>query len=462
MIQVSIFAGRDHRQLFHGGLRNGMRLWGALVLQLFAVGLFALAADVACGQEQTFAEPYLATRHWTQFRGNNNAGVVENANLPVRWSAEDYQWNIELRGTGNGSPVIWQDRVFITCCDQQSGEVMLQCLDLAEGQEVWHKSFKCDAYRMHSRSSYASSTPAVAEEAVYLTYASETSTMIIALSHAGEELWRRDLGSWLSQHGFGVSPVVHGEHLIFLQSQQAQQLRQGQQPGTSRMVALSRESGETAWETKLTATRACYGLPCIYQSDQFGSQLVGCNTGDGFYAIDPKTGEMLWSEPAFGQRVVASPILVGSLLIGTCGSGGGNNALVAMRLAADGRSKPEKVYEIRQNANYVPSPLAVGGRLFMFSDRGIVSCLNVENGELLWRQRVAAGFSGSPVSNGSHVYCVDEKGQLFVIRNADEYELTAQVDLGQPSRATPAVLPDGLLLRTDSRLMLVRSKTGQP
>ena len=426
-------------------------------LAWIAAGTLSQISLRATGQEQRTAERI----EWTQFRGTNNAGVSDST-LPSSWDDDAYQWRVKLAGSGNGSPVVWQQRVYIASCDQESGQIFLECRNLSDGKQVWQKEFRATSFRMHSRSSYASSTPAVTSDAIYFSFADPDETVVVAMDHDGKQLWQRDLGSWVSQHGFGVSPIVHQDSVIFLQSQQAQQLRGGQKPGTSRMVSLSCADGSIQWETQLTATRACYGLPCLLESENAKPQLVGCNTGDGFYSIDPDNGEMNWTLPAFRQRVVASPILAGGLLIGTCGSGGGGNTLVAIR-PATANKQAEKVYEIRQNACYVPTPIAVGNQLYMFSDRGIVSCLELETGELIWRERVSAGFSGSPVADAAHLYCIDELGQLFVIKHGtDSFELTAKIDLGEPSRATPAITGNSLLLRTDTRLMLVSGERDAP
>jgi hypothetical protein len=56
-----------------------------------------------------------AARNWPQFRGPNSAGVAHEENLPDRWSAtENVAWTCEIPGRGWSSPVVWEDRVFLT------------------------------------------------------------------------------------------------------------------------------------------------------------------------------------------------------------------------------------------------------------------------------------------------------------------------------------------------------------
>ncbi|MEC7501924.1 MAG: serine/threonine protein kinase, partial [Planctomycetota bacterium] len=72
-----------------------------------------------------------------------------------------------------------------------------------------------------------------------------------------------------------------------------------------------------------------------------------------------------------------------------------------------------------------------------------------------WRQRVARGFSGSPIRIGSDLYAMTEDGKVVVLAADKEFELRAENDLGEPSRATPAVADGRLYLRTESSLISI-------
>ena len=217
-------------------------------------------------------------------------------------------------------------------------------------------------------------------------------------------------------------------------------------------MAVDRMTGKDSWSTKLTTTTACYALPCVLSREGEKDQLIGCNTGEGFYSIDPDSGKLNWSQKAFRLRTVASTLLADGLLIGSCGSGGGGNTIFA---AKPNRKGAETVYSIARNANYVPTPVAVNGLLFTFSDRGIACCFELKTGKLKWRERVSAGFSGSAVANRSHVYCIDEMGVCHVLKASDKFEHVSKNELGEASRATPAIIGNQLLLRTNEHLICI-------
>ena len=402
----------------------------------------------------------VAQQTWARFHGANGSGVSMDSTLPSSWTDSDYVWQVDLLGVGSGSPVIWGDRIFLTSSDPQTAELTVLCLSTDDGQQLWQKKFDSSKYRHHRKNTFASSTLAADQQQIYVAYANEQHTWLVALSHEGEEKWKRDFGPYFSSHGFSSSPIVYQDKVILVNSQQAEKLKPGQQPGVSRVVSVSASDGSDVWETPLETTRVCYSVPCVYRSADGNDQLIGANTGNGFYSIDLETGKMNWQTgDSFSKRVVASPVLAGDLVVATAGSGGGGNYLVAMKLNIDANAPPVEVYRIR-SASYVPSPLVVKDLLFMFSDKGIVSCYNVETGTLHWKKRAAKGFSGSPVATKDYVYAVDEAGNIHVVAAQKEPKLEIVASMEQFAGGTPAIVGDRIYFRSNSRLWAL-GRTGQ-
>ena len=398
-----------------------------------------------------------AQENWSRFHGPNGSGLAADATLPAEVSEDDYLWTAELKGTGSSSPVVWGDNVFVTSCDSKTGELTLQCLSAKTGKENWGHKFKSSPYRVHNRNSFASGTPAIDKDHVYISYASPEKVMVVAFNHKGEKKWDRDFGTWISQHGFGTSLMTYKDKLIFFNSQQAQRVRQGRKPGESNMIAMSCKDGSVIWKTPLKATRSCYAVPGVFTDSTGKDQLISCNTGDGFFSLDPDNGSKNWSTLPFRMRTVASTLVVDGLIIGSSGSGGGGNYLVAIRPDKKGENPPEKAYEI-QRANYVPSPVAVDGNLFLFTDKGIGQCFNLQTGEMHWQERIARGFSGSPVATKENIYIMDESGMLYTIAAAKKYKLVGSHALGEASHSTPAIANNQMYLRTESNLICIGTK----
>ena len=408
-------------------------------LILFAVAYETPAADSA----------------WSRFHGESGFGFVADGNLPSQWTDRDYVWRRELPWADVGSPIVVDRSVYYLSANPQSAEITLESLDLDSGNLLWSQSFPHPSHHVHARNTLASSTPAADRQNVFVAFADPDHTFLKCLSHQGDVLWSRDFGPWQSQHGFGTSPRIFGSMILLMNSQQADQLGPGKTPGQSRLIAVDRVTGETLWETKLTTTRSCYGVPAIYPEDADSSepaQLIGANTGDGIFGLDANTGKMLWNLRVFGKRVCSTPLVVGDIAIGTCGSGGGGNELVAVQIPKSADQSPKEIYRISRAAPYVPTPSIKGDRMFTIDDKGIASCLNVTTGEVVWSQRIGGNFGASPIVIGDKMLIISLDGKATVLRAADRFERLGSVDLGGPVGATPAFSDGRLILRVGSEI----------
>src|SRR5262245_60479420 len=53
---------------------------------------------------------------WPGFRGPHGLGISEEKDLPSKWGdKENLAWKVDLPGPGSSSPVVWGDKVFVTC-----------------------------------------------------------------------------------------------------------------------------------------------------------------------------------------------------------------------------------------------------------------------------------------------------------------------------------------------------------
>ena len=410
--------------------------------------LFFVLAAIA---QLSWASLSFAQENWPRFRGENGVGASEASTIPVSWKAADYNWRIDLPGSGNSSPVVWGDKVFLQCADPKTATRYVVCVNADSGKTNWVKQYESTPHHLHARNTFASCTPAVDVDHVYVGWSTPSQTTLKALDHNGKEVWSVDLGPWVSQHGFGTSPIVYKDMLIVNNSQQAAELKPGETPGKSSVIALDRKTGKQIWKTDRGSASASYSVPLIFTDESGTDQLICCNTTEGMYSLDPQTGKENWSIKAFDKRTVSSPITANGLLFGSTGSGGGGNYVAAIR---PGKA-PEVVYEVRRNASYVPTPVVYKDMLFLWNDKGFLSCVDIKTGETHWLERVEAEFSGSPVRVQDRIYCIADNGDVYVVAAAKEFKLLAVNPLGEPTRSTPAVAGGRMFLRTDTHLMSI-------
>ena len=383
-----------------------------------------------------------AAEEWTRFRGPNGSGWSDTAGIPTKFSSDEYNWRVEIPGMGHSQAVVWGDRLFLTSSLRSGRERLVLCLDPKDGSTRWTRSIASATHRLHKQNSFASGTPAVSEEAVFIAFSSAEDFVVQALDHSGKMLWERNLGPFVSLHGHGGSPVVHGG-LVVLANEQSDR---GGRPSESFLVALDRTDGSIRWRIPRQSSRVTYSTPCVIRDEAGKERLVFNSFGHGMSLVDPADGKVLWSNDCFKLRTVSSPVYSENLLFGTCGSGGGGNYLVAVK-AKDG----EEAYRIKKAASYVPTPLVRGDRLYMISDEtGIASAYVASTGEKLWQERLEGrpSFSGSPVGVENRIYAIARSGDVYVIAADDSFDLLAINPLGEPSRSTPTVADGQLYLRT--------------
>lgn len=421
-----------------GAMTGGMRRFN---LSLFLGILLACSVQ---GQE------------WTRFRGPNGQGISEAKTIPAKWTDEDFNWKVKLPGGGHGSPVIWKDKVFVTCEVAEPTGGMLLALDVSDGHMLWNKTYQLTAYRHHPDNSLAVTTPVVDADHVYVLWQTSEEVILAALDHSGHEVWRRDFPGVYSRFGPGPSPAPFSDLIVFAHEHWGGGAHGRDHQST--WIALSRKTGQTRWRINRDNTEISYSTPCVYTPEGGEPQLIFTSWSHGITAIDPREGRVIWQvQTALPARVVSSPVIGEDLIIGTCGKGGAGLQLTAVRAGSkDHPQQAEVVYTLKgKSAPYVPTSLTKDGLLFTFHDQGDVSCLRLASGEVIWCEKPGGRFYGSPVWVNGLLYCINRAGEVLVIKAAPTYELVGIHPLGEKSQATPAVAGGKMYLRTYSHLICI-------
>jgi outer membrane protein assembly factor BamB len=392
-------------------------------------------------------------QEWPRFRGPNGTGLGSATNLPMHWTATDYQWQLRLPGAGHSSPVLWGARLFVTCADAATGQWRLVCVDSTRGTVAWQKAFPLPVHSLHRNNTFATATAAVDAQRVYVPRIEGKELRVLALAHDGTPAWEFNAGPFQTEHGLAHSPIRQGNLLIFAADHDL----------AGRIVALDAASGRLVWERPRSAGRADYSTPCLFRPEGGAPVLIFNTLDDGVSAVDPASGRSVWSaERLLSLRSVSSPVSADGLLISSCGSGGGGNYVVALRPPAQPGAKPAAAYEVRKSAPYVPTPLAVGPLLFLWSDGGIVTCLESATGKTFWQERVGGNYFSSPVCTDGKLYGVSAAGEVVVLAAAREFQELGRGALGEPAEATPAIANGRIYFRTLNRLLCLGPKRDRP
>ena len=430
-----------------------MRFKATLLALLFAP-LFAAHAD----DEEN---------EWTRFRGPNGSGISGAQSIPVKWTAKEYNWTIELPGDGSSSPVVWKEKLFVTCNDRKKSIRSVVCVNANDGKIHWRQDFPYTSYRMHRDNDFASATPTVDADGVVVVWSMPQQLLMLAVDLEGKELWRRDLGPYVGIHGSASSPIIADGLVILANDQMDPKVMKrflprdaSMVPEKSFLIAVDRMTGKTRWKIDRRTVLAGYSTPCVRQTGGDGPELVFSGTAHGMTGVDLATGKINWEiKGILNSRVVGSPQLYQDLVFGSYGSGLSAQRLVAVRAPRKGGvKKPKVAYNVSQSPPLVPSCLIKDDLLFLWTDSGIVSCLDAATGKRHWRERVGGNYYCSPVWIDGRLYCTSKEGDVVVVAADKTFKLLAKNPLGEKSFAIPAVAHGVMYQRTQTKLFSLGGK----
>lgn len=383
---------------------------------------------------------------WPRFRGPDGDGQAEAIDVSSAFTPQDYAWQQPLPGLGHSSPVVWNDRVFVTSANPDTAELIVMCFDLKSSKELWQRRFAGGAHAMHRTNSYATATPALDDERLYIAWRAGQTVKLAALTHAGDPVWEEEVGQLVEMHGFGASPMLAGDVVCLTIDTDVEEL--------SSIVGVDARTGQERWRQPCGVGKTSYATPCLWDAPDGRQLLLMSTMSKGLTAYDPATGEIAWN--AFTHdlpdRCVSSPIVAGDIVLISCGSGNNGLHLIGARLGTADQP-PVEAYRLNKSIPNIPTPLVAEDLVFIWYDRGIVTCFDRATGKLHWRQRVGGNFHCSPVLVGDRIFCISLDGEVIVIAAKDKYELLGRSHLDEPVTATPAVADGRMLIRTEQSLI---------
>ncbi|HUF62740.1 MAG TPA: PQQ-binding-like beta-propeller repeat protein [Verrucomicrobiales bacterium] len=401
--------------------------------------------------------PSLPAENWPCFRGPTRQGVSAEPSAPVRWTASDgITWKQDIPGKSWSSPIVWENRIFLTTATDGGSSCRVLCLDRDSGVILWNREvFQQQTLRKEGRNSYATPTP-VTDGTIVISVFGDGS--FAALDFEGEIRWINRDYPFYSQHGLGSSPLLW-EDLVIMP-------RDGSSDGEDRTVgwqtpwdksfvlALDKNSGEQRWRTPRGLSRIGHVVPNIWIEPGGRTQVLS-GAGDVLQGLDVRTGELLWTSTNTGEGVVPS-IVVGDGVAYAASGWGDRQSIKAYQLGKTGDlGESNIVWEQEKNMPHIPSYLHLKPYLFTIDEGGIAMCLRDSDGQIIWRERIGGNHSASPVAAAGHIYFTSDEGETTVIRAAPEFHIVARNPIEEKVQASLAVSGGSLFLRSESRLFRI-------
>jgi outer membrane protein assembly factor BamB len=408
-----------------------------------------LSAAILLGLSVVWAG--FAEEQWNQYRGPNADGTSSATGLPTKWSAtENIKWHAPIRGKSWSSPVIWNQQVWVTTAPADGKELFAICLDRETGKVIHDiKVFDVpEPQYCHERNSYASCTPFIEQDRIYVHYGVHGTACLDTTS--GKILWTRNDLECNHHRGAGSSPIVWQDLLILTFDGFDVQY----------VIALDKETGKTVWKTDREFNYGtdngdvmkAYGTPRVVEVN--GRQELVSPSAGATAAYDPRTGKELWRVQSGGMNAAGRPVVhKDTAYIGTADGG---FHLFAVKLGGQGEVTGTHVpWKLAKGYPRYASPIFVDGLLYMGNEQGIITCVDAETGKVEYQKRLGGLFMSSPLYADGKLYFFAEEGKCHVIKPGREFESLAENDLPGGFMASPAIAGKSLILRTKDAIYCV-------
>ena len=442
----------------------------------------AVSAATSAALVAVTALPSAASDNWPSFRGNGADGTGTGS-PPATWNVETGEnilFHVPVPGLGHSSPVIWEDRVFLTTAVPEGAEASLKvglygdgapvegeppqrfqvlAFDKRTGELLWERTaFQgTPAIKRHTKASHTNSTPATDGSVLVAFFGSEG---LHAYDLDGNPLWNRQFGVLDSgpydfptyEWGFASSPVVHDGRVIVQVDILSRFLRR--RPGRRQPA---RTSGARPREEVAT-----WSTPAVFRRAD-GREQVVLNGYRHIGGYDLDTGEELWRLEGGGDIPVPTPVRAGDGPILITNAHGRLKPIYAIDPDAAGKLDPDHdamVWFHERLGNYMQTPIVVGDLAYFCYDNGVVTVVDWTTGERLTQKRLgrgASGFSASAVAAGGRIYFNSEVGDVYVIQPGPELNEIAVNELGETLMATPAISDGVIYFRARRHLIAVGS-----
>ncbi|MFC1764810.1 PQQ-binding-like beta-propeller repeat protein [Planctomycetota bacterium] len=421
--------------------------------RIAALCLVVLVVSIGVGAEQ-----------WSGFRGPDARGQSAQADVVTSWSeTENLVWKVPLPGPGSSSPIVWQDRVFVTCYsgygldkespgDPNALKRHLVCVDASSGKVLWDRSVPAVLPELPWRSrfqehGYASQTPATDGERVYVFFGK---TGVLAFNMTGKQLWQQSVGTGSDTKKWGsAASVTLTQDLVIVNAWDE----------SKTLYALNKSDGQPKWQVDLSATDLSFATPILATLED-GRQEIIMALPLQIWGLDPQTGtKRWWIDTGIKGMVSCSPVVVNGIAYVHSGGQDGRSSL-AVRCGGQGDvTETHILWSNTSDASSVTSPVHAAGHLYWVSSDGQTFCQDANTGKLKYKDKLPVknrfAVYASLVNIGDHLLAVTRHDGTFILAAQPEFVIEGNNKFNSDTSdfsGSPAVSGGHLFLRSFSHL----------
>ena len=395
-----------------------------------------------------------AAENWPSWRGPTASGVAAGEKYPTKWSAtENVKWKVTLPGLGASTPIVWGDKIFLTCGIEGRNHVL--ALDRS-GKELWRTPIGKEEPGKHKKATGSNPSAVTDGEHVYVYFKSGD---LACLDFDGKVVWQENLQKKYGEDtlwwDLGTSPVLTKNAVVVAVMQ----------TGPSYLAAFDKKSGQVAWkqDRNLDAPEEAaqsYSTPVVLEHD--GKEILVCLGADHVTCHEAASGKEMWRVGGLNPtnhkyfRSIASAVVDSNVVVAPYARGA---TVTAIKLGGSGDVTDSHVLWTKEGLGAdVPTPAAKDGKAYICTDKGELACVDIPTGKVLWQVKAEANrnaYSSSPILAGGNVYLTREDGKTFVVDTATQETIAANAIAGEFTVATPVFVDGTILIRTHENLYCI-------
>lgn len=400
-----------------------------------------------------------AQTDWPTWRGpNGNGTAIESVSTaksyPIRWSeSENVRWKLPLPGRGASTPIEVGGLVVLTMGVNEENVVF--AVD-ESGKLRWKTSLGKEKGAKHAKASSANSSPVTDGELIFAYFKSGD---FGCLDKDGKVVWSNNIQTTYGEDSLwwdlGTSPVVTRNAVVITVMQ----------TGPSFLVAFDKKTGKELWKADRwldvrEEANQSYTTPTVTEID--GQETIVTLGADHVTAHNSADGSLLWKVGGFNPdndgyfRSISSPVVSGDLILCPYSRGSTLTAVNAKKSFAEDK---RVAWRMGFGAD-VPTPAVWKGKLYLLSDKGVVTCLDPKSGETVWKENLPKSnkaFSSSPLIAGGLLYCTREDATTFVLGDLEtsQPKLLSENTIDGFAVASPIGVRGKIYLRTYEALYCI-------
>ena len=372
------------------------------------------------------------------FRGQDSRGIAGGSGYPVEWdgnSGKNIAWKIQLPLAGKSSPVIWDEKIFITGAEGNQCDVY--CIDKNSGSVLWSGSAAnipgepTELPDMDRESGLAVSTAATDGDVVCAIFANGN---LVCFDTDGKQKWAKNIGLPKNIYGYSSSLLIY-DNLLLVQFDSNEKIS---------LIGFDLETGDQKWET-LRQGRPVWSSPVLAYFGGIPQVIINGNPAVAGY--DAITGKQLWAVECMSGDVAPSVAINSTMAYAVT-----DYAKLTAIKAGTGASV---AWEDNTFTPDVSSPVATDEYLFLSTGNGDVACYNSEKGDTLWTHYFEDQFYASPIIADELVYLLDRSGVMHIVEAGSQFKLISEAALGETADCTPAFSDKKIYIRGSKNLYCI-------